>query len=144
MNSTRSKSPHSSVRIIVIIVFTVIFVCSVIIYEPTIFKLHATIKDQGNGITGLAFKNGESLFLVNLSTGPQLTVDLREQKVYLASKIGASGFRFGKYLLLSKRQLRGIDLSVSEGFNRQRPVVEHGTLRFKDPLSPNGSVAFQL
>ena len=114
-------------------------------YQPTFFVFHGPASDRAGKTAGAVFRRGAKLFLVQLETGSQLTVDLGAQTVFLSREKGRSaGLRLGRYLILSKRDIRGSDLSKAEGFDRQRPIVTQEAVTLRDPLTRNGEFSFAL
>lgn len=114
-------------------------------YRPVILLYHAAITDRTHALSGTVFRKGTNVFLVELNTGSVLTIDLAQQTILLATqKRGLGLLRFGRYWVVSQRDLRGIDLTKAEGFRRAKPTVNGGLVQVSDPMTPDGAFSFPL
>jgi hypothetical protein len=84
------------------------------------------------------------LFLVRLESGTQLLVDLDAKTIILSAKLNPSALAVGKYLLILKDRLKGIDLGTSEGFARQTIVIQNGRLILSDPRASGSEFTVSL
>ena len=139
MTQTRSKMNRILIAAVLVAVVFVVW------YRPALLAFHTQVQPSANTTGGQVFRSGTNLFLIRLDTGSQMTVDLAQNAVFLApEKSRSRGLMLGKFLLLSKRDLRGVDLSIAEGFDRQVPNIVKGSVSLKDPMAPNSDFSFPL
>lgn len=111
-------------------------------YRPKAFSFYAKVSSVNNSVSGEVFKASDGIFLVRLDSGSQLTVQKSPPMVFLSPSSKRTGFRVGRYLILPTASVGGVDLSKSEGFDKQVPVIGGGRVILKDPMQRNGSFSF--
>ena len=113
------------------------------IYQPMVFRHHALL--NGDKITGEVFRKSSDNFLVRLTSGIDLLVAPGERSArLLTGHRAAGGIRVGPWLICSGRKLHGVDLSVTEGFEKQVPEIQGNYVSLRDPTIPDGTFRFPL
>lgn len=113
-------------------------------YQPCIFWFHANISAISGYVSGKVYKSSNGVFFVRLDSGSQLTVKQSPLKVFLSPSTKKKGFCISHFLVLPASAVGGIDLSQSESFSRQVPIIDNGTMKLKDPMQQNGLFSFPL
>ena len=111
-------------------------------YRPKVFSFHTEVSPISNNVSGEVFRSSDGIFLVRMISGSQLTVKTNPPRVFLSPRSMRSGFRIGDYLVIPAASVGGIDLSKSEGFDRQVPVIGEGRITLKDPKQQDGAFYF--
>ncbi|HEY1719451.1 MAG TPA: hypothetical protein VGH42_14320 [Verrucomicrobiae bacterium] len=146
MNSKVNAEPQSKIvkRILNgLIVVGVLVVVMLFLFRPHIFIFYANVSSNQN-VSGKVFRSPDGFFFVKLDSGSQLTVQESPTKVFLSSSSKTKGFCIGRFLILPASAIGGIDLSKSEGFGQQVPIIKNGIVTAKDPLKQNSSFSFPL
>jgi hypothetical protein len=135
------RKSHSAV-LVVVVCFTVVLV-GILVY-CRIFHHYRALNQQKDGITADVYRSGQVLLVV-LDGGTRLLVDLEKGAVSLQPELSRhEGFRVGRFLIVPRNQLHGIDLKTSEGFARQSVIVQDNILFLKDPRSPDSQFRVPL
>ena len=142
---TKTNSRNSSLRrtILWFVVIAILAFSTVFFLRFRVFVFHADIVSNQN-ISGKVFKSSNGIFVVRLDSGSQLTVQQNPPKVFLLAHAKLSGFCVGRFLIIPKSAIDGIDLSQSESFNRQVPIVKDDMITLEDPLKKGGTFSFPL
>jgi hypothetical protein len=111
-------------------------------YSLKIFSFHSNVSPINGNISGEVFRSSDGVFLVRLDSGSQLIVRLSPPRVFLSQKSTRGGIQIGGYLIVPAASIDGVDLSKSESFSRQVPVISKGKIVLKDPLQRGGSFYF--
>jgi hypothetical protein len=146
MNSKENVEPQNKIakRILNgLIVVGVLVVAMFFLFRPHIFIFHANVSSNQN-VSGKVFRSSDGFFFVKLDSGSQLTVQESPPKVFLSSSSKRKGLCIGRFLILPASAIGGIDLSKSEGFGQQVPIIKNGIVTMKDPLKQNSSFSFPL
>ena len=113
-------------------------------FSPRVFSFYANVSAINNDTSGKVFKSSDGIFVVRLDSGTQLTVQQNPPKVFLSPSSKMKGFSIDNFLVLPTSAIGGIDLSQSEGFSRQVPLIKDGMVILKDPMKQNGVFSFPL
>jgi hypothetical protein len=111
-------------------------------YGPKVFSFHAKVSPLNSTVSGDVFKSSAGVFLVRLDSGSQMIVQGNPPKVFLSPSSKRKGFRIGRYLILSVADIGGVDLSKSESYDKQVPVIVDGKVTLRDPMQRDGSFSF--
>jgi len=133
---------HRTQLVVVLVVFLLVVVVSIAWYRPRFFSFYSNVSPAGGNVSGEVFKSSGGVFLVRLNSGSQLTVQANPPRVFLSPKSGPSGFRICNYLVVPAASLGGVDLSTSESFDKQVPVIGDGKIILKDPMQQGGEFSF--
>jgi hypothetical protein len=147
MNNLDQTSPQKRHRIHIMVALTVILLVGVTFlawYSPRVFSFHANVSPLGGKASGEVFGSSRGVFLVRLNSGAQLTVQTNPPVVFLSPISSPNGFRVGNYLIVPAISLGGVDLSKSESFNRQLPVISDGKVTLNDPKQRDGAFFFPI
>jgi hypothetical protein len=128
---------------ILLIALGIAIILAFLLWKPRVFTYHSKVFSKQN-ISGCVFKSPDGTFIINLDDGQQLIVQQDLQKVFLRTSSKEAGLRVGKYLFIGASAVNGLDLSKSESFSRQAPVVTNGTILIHDPKSQNGDLFFPI
>jgi hypothetical protein len=140
------KPDHRKKRCMMITLACAVVVLSVVVfvgwYQPKVFTFYAKVSPVTSNVSGEVFKSSDGVFLVRLDSGSQLTVEVNPPKLFLSPSSKRKGIQVGRYLLLPSAGVGGVDLSKSEGFEKQAPVFGNGKITLKDPLQRDGLFFF--
>jgi len=144
MNNQDHLKPKKRHCTRIVVALSVMFLVGVFLacYRPRVFSFHAYVSPIGGNASGEVFASSGGIFLVRLNSGSQLTVHTNPPGCFLSPKSSPSGFRVGDYLIVPAISLVGVDLSKSEGFDRQLPVMSNGKVTLKDPKQRDGEFSF--
>lgn len=146
MNNQDQPKPQKRHRTQVMVALTVMLLVGVISfvwYRPRVFSFHANVSPIGGNVSGEVFGSSGGVFLVRLNSGSQLTVQTNPPRVFLSPTSSPNGFRVGNYLIVPAVSVGGVDLSRSESFDKQLPVIGDGKITLKDPKQRDGAFSFQ-
>jgi hypothetical protein len=145
MNDQEQPKPRKARRMQLMLALAIVVLLGVSLfgwYGPKVFSFHATVSPLNSTVSGDVFKSSDGVFLVRLDSGSQMTVQGNPPKVFLSPNSTRKGFRIGRYLILSAADIGGVDLSKSESFDKQVPVIGDGKVTLKDPMQRDGSFSF--
>jgi hypothetical protein len=126
-----------------LIALGVLAIVAFFVLKPRVFLYHSKVVSNQN-ISGEVFESSDGIFIVRLDSGSQLTVQQTPPRVFLLTGSKMAGVCIGHFLVLPASAIGGLDLSRSEGFNRQVPVVKDGMITINDPMSQNGIISFPI
>ena len=107
------------------------------ILQPSLAIEESQVLDHDNRVAGKVYRILGSDYLVELDSGAALLID--HSTIKLIPKSGpVAGISVGRYKIVSKRSLVGVDLTNSESFNHQTPVIRDGRVFFFNPMTPGG------
>jgi hypothetical protein len=146
MNSQNASKPRRTRTqlIIAIIIVALLCVSFLVWYRPKVFSFHAKVSAINDNVSGEVYQSSDGIFLVRLISGTQLTVETNPPSVFLSPSSTPKGIQFGRYLIVQSGDIGGVDLSKSESFDRQVPVIEKGKITLKDPLQLDSSFSFPI
>lgn len=127
---------------IALLVFLIASIFCFAWYRPKVFLFHANVSSVGGNVSGEVFRSSDGVFLVRLNSGSLLTVLANPLGAFISPVSSPRGFRVGNYLLVPAASVGGVDLSKSEGFDRQLPVSGEGKITLKDPRQRDGEFSF--
>lgn len=145
MNNQDQPKPQKRHRTQIMVALAVLLFVGVALfawYRPRVFSFHANVSPISGNASGEVFASSGGVFLVRLNSGAQLTVQTNPLGVFLLPTSSPSGFRVGNYLIVPAVSLGGVDLSKSEGFDKQLPVISDGKVTLKDPKQRDGAFSF--
>jgi hypothetical protein len=145
MNNQDQPKPQKRHRTQVMVALAFLLLVGVALftwYRPRVFSFHANVSPISGNASGEVFASSGGVFLVMLNSGSQLTVQTNPPRVFLSPTASPSGFRIGNYLVVPAASVGGVDLSKSEGFNKQVPGIGDGKVTLKDPKQQDGSFSF--
>ena len=148
MNNRKQPKPQKRERTQLMLVLAVVLIGGVACfawYRLRFFSFHANVSPVApavDNVSGEVFRSSGGVFLVRLNSGSQLTVQPNPPRVFLSPKSSPSGFRVGNYLVVPSTSVGGVDLSKSESFGRQVPVISGGKITLKDPMQRDGAFSF--
>ena len=126
-----------------LIVLGILVVAMLFVAKPRVFTYHSRLTSSQN-IPGKVFGPSDGVFIVRLDSGSQLTLEQDPPRIFLLTDSKNPGFRIWHFLFLPASAIGGVDLSKSEGFNRQVPVIKDGMVIFNDPMNQSGVFSFPL
>ena len=142
LDQSRPQQRHRTQIVVALTVMLLVGVAFFAWYRPRVFSFHANVSPIGGNASGEVFGSSGGVFLVRLNSGSQLTVQTNPPGVFLSPTSSPCGFRVGNYLIVPAVSLGGVDLSKSESFDRQLPVISNGKVTLKDPKQRDGAFSF--
>lgn len=130
----KPRTQHRTTLMLAIFAVALVAVSFLAWYRPKVFSFYANVSPVSSNVSGQVFRSSGGVFLVRLNSGSQLTVEPNPPRVFLSPKSTPSGFRVGNYLVVPAASIGGVDLSKSESFGRQVPVIGDGKVTLKDPM----------